>query len=534
MQINWIKIEGLFSVGEIYLNFDALAPITRIKGINHDTDPIGSNGAGKSAIIEAIYWCLSGKTIRKATNISNTRIDKKCRVTMQVNGNVIIERHKNPPKLSVIIDGKDHVGENMEETKAWLFDYLNITPELFLMSMVHGQANETGFLSATPEQKRKIIQNFLNLKQIFEKRDSIKVKKAETTTNLKAKQVLVDEIGQSNTKLKDKLNFARKSIQTANKIFSDPKSKDFIKNHSISQIQEMERKRSEVISLESSLGTQISRIHNELHYFNEELKKLEKEKCENCGFAVNERLLTNAREKIAHLTEEEHQKKKERNILLKELEGLEIPITVQDFELVEKIKDFQSQESIFSEQLVEQQARYDQLSKEALDLATEYELLKYWEQVFSEQGIIQFVIVNILDFFNDSVNKYLKQLSNNSLALFFNEKLEELIYIGEAETEFKNLSGGEKKRVNLAVMLALNDLLLFTGKNKSNVIFFDEVADSLDSIGVQGLVEIFDTLAKDKKIIVITHNDELNSLLEDESNIILVEKREGVTKLHAS
>lgn len=530
MQINWIKVEGLFSVDEMYVNFDSLSPITRIRGVNYDTKPISSNGAGKSTLIEAIYWCLSGKTIRKATSISNTRTDKKCKVVMGVNGNVVIERHKLPPKLIVTIDGKEHMGESMEETKTWLLNYLNTSPELFLVSMVFGQANETGFLGCTPEQKRVIIQNFLNLQDIFEKRNKIKEKKTSALSDLKAKQLLLDEIGNNNVKVSNKIGEIKKSLNLIKKIFADPKAKKFIEQNSISQIQEKERNRSELISQESKLGSEIARINQELTYFNDEYQKLLKQKCNNCGAPINEELFNAAREKIKILTVEEGEKKKEREKLLKQFKEVDIPVTVQEFKQVELMKDYQNQKMVLEEQQKEHQNRYNDLSTEVIFLSKDIEYLKFWEKVFSETGVIQYIISNILDYFNNSINSYLKKLSNNSLALFFNEKLEEIIYMGNEETEFKNLSGGEKKRINLAVMLSLNDLLVFTGKNKSNVIFFDEVADSLDSIGVQGLADIIEELAETKKVMVISHNDELMSLLNDVSTDLLVEKRDGLTK----
>ena len=51
-----------------------------------------------------------------------------------------------------------------------------------------------------------------------------------------------------------------------------------------------------------------------------------------------------------------------------------------------------------------------------------------------------------------------------------------------------SLSGGEKRKINLSVLLALRDLLSFTDKNQLDIIFFDEVAENLDEGGIQGLV----------------------------------------------
>ena len=83
--------------------------------------------------------------------------------------------------------------------------------------------------------------------------------------------------------------------------------------------------------------------------------------------------------------------------------------------------------------------------------------------------------------------------------------------------------------MSLAVMLALNDLLLLTGKARSNVIFFDEIADSLDEEGIKGLYELIQQITASKRLFVITHNDYLASLIEDWSDVLLVKKKDHIT-----
>ena len=80
-------------------------------------------------------------------------------------------------------------------------------------------------------------------------------------------------------------------------------------------------------------------------------------------------------------------------------------------------------------------------------------------------------------------------------------------------------------------MMGLNDLLILSGKDRSNLIFFDEMADSLDLEGVKGLYDLIMDISANKKIFIITHNDYLNSILEDESDEFVVEKKDGITKI---
>jgi DNA repair exonuclease SbcCD ATPase subunit len=110
--------------------------------------------------------------------------------------------------------------------------------------------------------------------------------------------------------------------------------------------------------------------------------------------------------------------------------------------------------------------------------------------------------------------------------------LDEIIYYKGKAVFFNSLSGGEKKRISLGVMLALNDLLVLSGKERSNLIFFDEIADSLDEEGVKGLLELIHLLTKEtnKKLFIITHNDYFVSLLEEYCEQLKVVKKNNITK----
>ena len=160
-----------------------------------------------------------------------------------------------------------------------------------------------------------------------------------------------------------------------------------------------------------------------------------------------------------------------------------------------------------------------------------YDIQKFWEHAFSEAGLIKYVIRNILEYFNERCNSYLSTMTKGNFIIKFDDSLAETLYNNTVQCHYDSLSGGEKKRVSLAVMLGLNDLLLLTGKDRSNIIFFDEVAENLDADGVKGLIELIHQLTKYKKLFLITHNEYLTSLLEEYSETLKVVKRNNLTKI---
>jgi len=56
-------------------------------------------------------------------------------------------------------------------------------------------------------------------------------------------------------------------------------------------------------------------------------------------------------------------------------------------------------------------------------------------------------------------------------------------------------------------MLGLQQLLTISHKEENNLMFFDEVAESLDQDGLDGLYILLSELKENKTLFVITHNN---------------------------
>ena len=150
--------------------------------------------------------------------------------------------------------------------------------------------------------------------------------------------------------------------------------------------------------------------------------------------------------------------------------------------------------------------------------------------IFFESGIVKYVIKNILDYFNSKVNENLAHLSQGKFFIQFDEELRETITHNDEVISYMSLSGGEKRKVSLAVMLGLQELLKVAHNQKNNIMFFDEVGENLDREGLEGLYILLSELKKDKTLFVITHNNYLKSLMDNAKTITMI-KSNGVSKL---
>jgi DNA repair exonuclease SbcCD ATPase subunit len=167
------------------------------------------------------------------------------------------------------------------------------------------------------------------------------------------------------------------------------------------------------------------------------------------------------------------------------------------------------------------------------ELQQNIEVMKFWELAFSEKGLIRYIIRNILEYFNLRANEYCSILTNSQFKILFDDELSETITNNGVVVKFISLSGGEKRKLNLAIMLALQDLSAKISKTQTNLIFFDEVCDNIDDPGVKAVNNLLGTLRNQyptKAIMLITHNTLLNELLS-EARQITVSKRKGVSKI---
>jgi DNA repair exonuclease SbcCD ATPase subunit len=148
MKLNKVKIENFLSIGEAEIDFEDFSELVLVEGKNFDTNPTSSNGAGKSSIIEALCFALFGRTIRKTTekSVINQYTKGKCRVTLTVNDNVVIERTKKPPRLVVKVDDENVTKDGIASTQKYLEKILNMNQSVFLASIVFGQGIKTNFL----------------------------------------------------------------------------------------------------------------------------------------------------------------------------------------------------------------------------------------------------------------------------------------------------------------------------------------------------------------------------------------------------
>lgn len=200
------------------------------------------------------------------------------------------------------------------------------------------------------------------------------------------------------------------------------------------------------------------------------------------------------------------------------------------FKMIDKYKEEQSK---CTEEISE-------LEEGIQDKLDEKQCLQFWQQAYSNQGIKSLILDDITPFLNRRVNKYLNKLAAGHIEVKFNtqttlksgevrEKFSIEINNQDGGSEYIANSAGEKKRVDLSINLALQDLVAARSNKSLNISIFDEIFDALDESGIESVIELLQELSQEKSsIFVISHNPHLQSMF---SNTITVVKKDGFSTI---
>lgn len=155
-------------------------------------------------------------------------------------------------------------------------------------------------------------------------------------------------------------------------------------------------------------------------------------------------------------------------------------------------------------------------------------------KVYSPAGVRAHILDTVTPFLNERTAQYLGALSDGNLSANWStisltakgEARErfaiDVVSLRDAKT-FKGLSGGQKRKVRLACAMALQDLVASRATKPISLWCGDEIDDALDTAGLERLMTILDSKARERgTVLVISHSD-----LRDWIGQVITVVREG-------
>jgi DNA repair exonuclease SbcCD ATPase subunit len=195
-----------------------------------------------------------------------------------------------------------------------------------------------------------------------------------------------------------------------------------------------------------------------------------------------------------------------------------------------RTKESQKYNEGMLEHYIEEMTRLEEekriLASSKTELNDSIEMLEFWKDGFSSTGIPSLLIDEAIPFLNSAVAEYLEKIGGRYVASFdtlsttkageYRDKIN--VNVLDTKTKANNrkqLSGGQTRVIDIAILLSLCDLQNNVQDMKTNILLLDEIFDSLDDQNISYVSSLLRTLAKGKAINLISHRH-IDSIEADE------------------
>ena len=541
---------------------------------------VGSNGAGKSTILDALTFVLYNKPFRKIkkAQLINTVNEKECEVQIEfeIQGRIYtIVRGMKPTLFEIYIDGKkqDQFANQIDQQAHLENNILRLNYKSFTQTTILGSATFVPFMQLGNSDRRAIVEDVLDIK-IFSGMAKIlrdKISRANTQIReLTIKKEMIEE------KIEMQKNFIADLDKSGKKRIKDTKDKiaimfedtsglmgentkydNLIKTKYQPELENLSNARvslKKMNTIKAKLEQRIQNITSEHKFFKENVS------CPTCEQKIEEEFRLNKIEDIEGKVKEinsaykdltksinEEQKKDSKFIeISKQITQLTNDISTNNFKISQyqrQIGDYESEIQEITEQIANrntERAALKSLKGELTGVerdkakhSEDIDYLDFANSMMKDSGVKAKIIRRYLPVMNQKINKYLQMMDfyiNFTLDEQFNEKIKSPIH---EKFSYESFSEGEKMRIDLAILFTWRDIAKMKNSSSTNILILDEIFDSsLDSNGTDEFTKIIKYVIKDAYVFMISHKvDELTDRLD---NLITFEKMNGFSKVRYS
>ncbi len=537
----------------------------------------GSNGSGKSTVLDALTFGLFGKPFRKInkSQLINSMNEKDTKVEVEFSISKTdwkVVRGIKPNVFEIHRDGKclDQFANANDQQKWFEQNVLKMNYKSFTQIVILGSSTFVPFMQLTSSNRREVIEDLLDIK-IFSSMNSIikeKIRgiKEEVKVLTLKKESLNDKVAMQEKFMneiasqgKDRINENKEKIAT---LFTESDGYVSANEQLENDVFDLTKRQEEVTgateklrklgNIKGKLSQRVSTITKEHKFFTEHTV------CSTCGqdieedFRINKiadaqtkaKELQSGYKELEEAIKNEEEREHQFTTLSKEITQLTHGISKNNTRISgcqRQIRDLESEIQRLTDQLADRNTEHEKLATFQESLRTTYDELSsrkdtinynnFMYGLLKDGGVKTHIIKKYLPLINQQVNRYLQIMdfyTNFTLDEEFNETIQSPIH---EDFSYASFSEGEKMRIDLALLFTWREVARMKNSVNTNLLILDEIFDSsLDEMGTEYFTKIIRFVIKDANVFVISHKTGMEDKFE---NHIKFEKVKGFSRIES-
>ena len=511
---------------------------------------IGTNGSGKSTMLDALTFALFNKPFRKInkSQLMNTVNERDCLVELEFSVNsrdYLVRRGMKPNIFDIEVNGNQmhRQADDRSNQKILEENILKVNYKSFTQIVILGSSTFVPFMQLSGSNRREVIEDLLDIR-IFSAmnsliKDEIRVKREQIRSLDLKKDNLKDKMTMQKNFIKELENRGNNDITTSkekiNLLISETEkyvtTNENLELEVTGLIEDQEKvtgagkKLLKLNNLKGKLSNKVTTLTKEHKFFKDNVS------CPTCTQPIEEdfRLnrITDVQTKAKELKKgykdleetikKEQDRERQFQQLSKEITKLNNDISKNNTHISvnqRQIRDLESEIQTTTEQFKNRNTEHEKLKefksnlKNTIDeLAVQREDINHHDFAYSllkDDGVKTKIIKKYLPFINQQVNRYLQLMDfyiNFTLDEEFKETVKSPIH---EDFSYSSFSEGEKMRIDLALLFTWREVARVKNSVNTNLLIMDEVFDSsLDGFGTDEFLKIIRYIIKGANIFVI-------------------------------